>query len=135
MLQDRGFAGVSEVSSLSYSSLSRFRLRGMRNGNWRCLNRLEKALYRCALSLAGLRGRIVNAKLLAQLKAIVWKLLATAKTRILQVGKARAQGMLETFGEQGVFDWAPEVEAWLRDMKVVFYLGVAELFSLRAFIQ
>jgi len=89
---------------------------------------LEKALYKCALSLAGSRGRIVNAKLLAQLKAIVWKLLATAKTRILQVGKARAQGMLKTFGEQGVFDWAPEAEAWLRDMKVVFYLGVAELF-------
>lgn len=122
-------AAVGEASCLSYYGLSRFRLRGMRNGNWRRLNDLEKGLYNCALRLGRWRGRVVNAKLLALVWAIIRKLLATVRTRILQVGEAKAQELLAVYATSGVFLWAPEMKVWLRDSKAIFYLGVTELFG------
>jgi len=107
----------------------KFHLRGIRNGNWRSLNLLEKGLYACALRLARRRGGIVNAKLLVSLKSIIWKLLATVKRRILQVGEARAKEMLKTLGELRVFVWAPQVKGWLEDLKFMYYLGAMELFA------
>jgi hypothetical protein len=101
----------------------------MRNGNWRRLNYLERGLYNCALRLVRSRGSIVNAKLLVMLRAIIEKLLATVKTRILQVGKRRAQELSKSFHEHGVFDWAPEARVWLTDPKAIFYLGIIELFG------
>jgi len=107
----------------------KFHLRGIRNGNWRSLNLLEKGLYACALRLARRRGGIVNAKLLVSLKSIIWKLLATVKRRILQVGEAKARRLSQTYEREGVFRWAPEAEAWLREPKAILYLGVTELFG------
>jgi len=112
---------------LSYSSLLSFRLKGMRNGNWGRLGRLDRALYTCALQLARLRGGIVNPKLLVQLQSIILKLLAAGKKRVLQAGWARAQELLKTYAERGVFDWAPEVKDWLKEMNFIFNLGVATL--------
>jgi len=63
------------------------------------------------------------------LDAIVRKLLATVKTRILQVGKARAEELLKTYREHGVFDWAPEMKRWLDEPKAIFYLGAMHLFG------
>lgn len=81
------------------------------------------------MQLARWRGRIVNPKLLALLRAIVRKLLATFKTHILQVGKSRVYDLTETYAKSGVFGWAPEVKAWLEDPKVTLYLGVMALFG------
>ncbi len=120
---------VAETHAISYSSLLRFRVRGVRNGNWRALSRLERGLYNCALLLAKRRQRIVNAKLLAPIKAIISRLLATIRTRIIAIGEARACALYETYARNGVFRWAPEAERWLTDPKAVFYLGVTELFN------
>jgi len=68
-------------------------------------------------------------RLLARLKTIIWKLLATVKRCILEVGKAEAEEMLKTFGENGVFGWVPEAKAWLRELNVIYFLGVMELFA------
>jgi len=88
---------------------------------------LERGLYNCALLLARERQRIVNAKLLVQVRVIISKLLATVRTRIVGVGKARARALHETYARNGLFDWAPEVEIWLGEPETIFYLGVAEL--------
>ena len=115
--------------SLSYCNLSRFRLRGMRNGNWRHLGRIDKGLYNCALLLARSRGRIVNRRLLVLVKSIIRRLLATVKMRILQVGEAKAEDLLESYARNAVFEWAPEVRSWLGRRTTVFYLGAMELFG------
>ncbi|MEM3522878.1 MAG: hypothetical protein QXD78_07565 [Candidatus Bathyarchaeia archaeon] len=93
---------------------------------------MEKVMYVCALQLAKLRGRLLNVKLLAQLKAIIYKLLATPKMRILQAGEAKAKEMLKKFNEFGVLNWAPKVKDWLKDKNFIFYLGVTVLFSYQA---
>jgi len=119
---------MAEIS-LSFSRLRSIRTKAMRNGGWGKLDRLDKGLYACALELARLRGRITNARLLMQLEAITWRLLATAKTCIFQAGRARAQELLERYTKGGVFDWAPSVEGWLRNREFIFHLGVMELFG------
>jgi hypothetical protein len=120
---------LAEESPLKFSSLLKFFLKGLRNGNWRSLGRLEKGLYICALRLAKLRGRILNVKLLMKLKAIICKLLTTPKVHILQSGEAKAKAMLKKFNEIGVLNWAPEVKNWLKDGSFIFYLGAMELFG------
>ncbi|HID20400.1 MAG TPA: hypothetical protein EYP28_05645 [Methanophagales archaeon] len=36
--------------------------RGLRNGNWKKLSRLEKALYRVSLGYSSVQGAIIKAK-------------------------------------------------------------------------
>jgi len=90
---------------------------------------LEKGLFMCALKLARWRGRIVNARLLVLLEDIIRRLLATIKMHILQVGETKARRLSQTYEREGVFRWAPEAEAWLREPKAILYLGVTELFG------
>jgi len=52
-----------------YSCLVSLRRRGFRNGNWRRLPFVDRALFRCALWVAKVRGRIVSLELLVRVLA------------------------------------------------------------------
>ena len=99
--------------------------KGQRNGNWRKLNRLDKALYRASLWYTKhLRG-IVNETLVEKLLGLVERLEETKGMRIFKKGLKKAAKMLEEGEEKGVFVWAPMLRHWLKDPDYIFWLGTA----------
>jgi hypothetical protein len=97
--------------------------KGRRNGNWRKLNRLDKALYRASLWYTRHLGSIVNGTLVEKLLGLVEKLKETKGMRIFKRGLKKAVKMLEVGEETGVFVWAPQLRYWLKDPDYIFWLG------------
>jgi len=123
---------VPEPSAVfSYRDLLAIRLKAYRNGGWRRLRGVEKALFKASLELARLRGRIVNPSLIKAVENIVSKLLQTPATRILQLGREYASRLLELYSRNGVFEWAPSLRKWLKDLGYVFWLGLNQ-YALRS---
>ena len=112
---------------ITYGGLKAIFRKGLRNGNWRHLNPLDKALYRASLWYAKHRGSIVDTALVEKLMALVERLKETKGKRIFKRGFKKAVEMLrkceEQGQEQGVFTWAPQLKHWLRDPDYIFWLG------------
>ena len=111
------------------AELMRLKQKGLRNGNWFRLGCVERGLFRCALWLVRIRGQIKSMKLQLELSKIIVKLKATIRMHMLQAGAARAKDLLDLYSEKGVFSWARQVKDWLWYPKVIFYLGVVQLYS------
>ncbi len=85
-----------EKASLSYAELREKFKKGLRNGNWRKLNRKEKALYRAAMAYTKLRKKgemamdIVNRMLVEKLLGLIERLKETKGKRILKRGLKKA---------------------------------------------
>jgi len=97
--------------------------KGVRNGNWRRLNRLERALYRASIWYSRHYRCIVNMLLVEKLSTIVETLRETPSVRIFKKGFERAVELLERYEESGVFSWAPRMREWLKDPSYIFWLG------------
>jgi hypothetical protein len=96
--------------------------RGLRNGAWFKLPRLQKALYKAALFYAKHKGKIINTELITQLHNIIEKLL-TPKLRILRKGFEKARNLIEAY-KKGYLSWCPELLEWLTDKNYTFWLGL-----------
>ena len=119
---------MQNESFLSYSSLVGFWRRGFRNGNWGTLNIAEKGLFRCALWVAKVRGKISNMKLMVQVLKVALKLTEGFRSHVLKAGRRRAVTMYETYGKpNGVFSWVPRLKEWLCDPNYVLYLGILQV--------
>jgi len=94
--------------------------KGQRNGNWRKLNRLDKALYRASLWYTKRLGGIVNGTLVEKLLVLVKMLCETKGMRIFKKGLKKAAKMLEEGDGIGVFIWAPTLKYWLKDPGYIF---------------
>lgn len=101
--------------------LTSFR-KGLRNGNWRKLRRLEKALYRASLMYSRDQGTIINEMIVSKLTMLMEKLRETKGARIFKRGFEKAIEMLSK-GES-IFTWAPSLKSWLKDPDYVFWLGL-----------
>jgi len=99
--------------------------KGLRNGNWRKLRKLEKALVRASLWYLRVHGTIMNEMLVGKLSVLVDKLKMTTGARILKRGHEKAVALLSN-GE-GIFSWAPSLRGWLKDPDYVFWLGTGGL--------
>jgi hypothetical protein len=97
--------------------------KGQRNGNWRKLNRLDKALYKASLWYTKHLGGIVNKTLVEKLLVLVKRLGETKGMRIFKRGLKKAAKMIEGGKETGVFLWAPRLRHWLKDPDYIFWLG------------
>jgi hypothetical protein len=104
--------------------LTNFR-KGLRNGNWRKLGRLEKALVMASLWYSRVQGAIINELLVGKLSVLVDKLKATSGARVFKRGYEKAVELLNK-GE-GIFAWAPSFREWLKDPDYVFWLGAGGL--------
>ena len=102
--------------------LSSFR-KGLRNGNWRRLSRLEKALYMASLWYLRVRGAIMNEKLVGMLSVLVDKMKETSGAKVFRRGYEKVVELLSKGEEKGVFSWAPSLREWLKDANYVFWLG------------
>ena len=99
--------------------------KGLRNGNWRKLSRLEKALYMASLWYSRVQGAIINETLVWMLSVLIEKLKETKGARIFKRGYEKAVELLSK-GE-GIFAWAPSLREWLKDPDYVFWLGAGGL--------
>jgi hypothetical protein len=104
--------------------LTSFR-KGQRNGNWRKLSRLEKALYMASMGYSRVQGAIINEMLVGKLSMLVDKLKATSGARVFKRGYEKAVELLSK-GE-GIFAWAPSLREWLKELDYVFWLGAGGL--------
>ena len=118
---------LQNESFLTHSTLVGFSRRGFRNGKWATLSIADRALFRCALEVARIRGRISNTKLMVQVLTIALKLTDGFQSHILRAGRTKATTMYKTYTEKGVFRWAPDTKRWLFDRNFIQYLGSLEL--------
>ena len=106
---------------LSYEELLTSFKKGLRNGNWRKRDFLDKALFRALLWYAKYRGSIVSASLVEKLLALAERLKETKAMKIFKRGLKKAVEMLKRAEE--VFVWAPQLKEWLKDPDYIFWLG------------
>jgi hypothetical protein len=112
-----------KANGLDQRSLKSYQRVGLRRGTWANLTATEKALYRCGLWVAKVRGRITSMKLLASILGIIIKLVATVRARIYRLGLARAKVLWKNYVSAGVFEWAPETKALFSQAEYIAYLG------------
>jgi hypothetical protein len=113
-----------ELCLLNYNELIHFWRKGTRNGNWRRLGTIDRVFYRAAMSYAKIRNKIINNKIITQLRSVFEKLENTIRNRIMGIGIERAKVILSKFGGNGVFNWAPQLKSWLKEKNYVFWLGL-----------
>ncbi len=111
------------MTAITYTELNAPFRKGLRNGNWRKLRYLDKALYRAAMWYAK-RRCIVNEKLVEKLLGLIERLKETKGMRIFKKGFEIAAELLQKGEESGVFVWAPGLKGWLRDPDYIFWLGI-----------
>jgi len=109
--------------SLSYRELMNFWTKGLRNGNIKKLNSVQRALYRACLAYARSVGKIVNKYLLSKLKPIIETLTTTFKAKALKKGLNWIRRILST----SIPEWAPQIRVWIREESYLIYLGVLRL--------
>jgi len=68
----------------THEELLRAFRKGSRNGNWRKLRRVEKALYMAALWYSRVQGAIMNETLVGMLAVLVDKLKETSGARVFR---------------------------------------------------
>lgn len=124
MLNTDKTIGVRDV--FTYTELVKIRLRAYRNGSWRRLATVEKALFKASIELAKVRGVIVNPSLISRLRSIVSKLFQTVATKILQLGKEYASYLLKLYSKNGILKYLPEVKNLLNDPRYILWLGVKQ---------
>ncbi|MEM1558549.1 MAG: hypothetical protein QXR44_03350 [Thermoproteota archaeon] len=117
-----------EQGRFSYKDLASIRLKAYRNGNWRRLTLVEKALFKASIELAKLRGVLVNPALLKKLRNIVLKLLQASTVRLLQLGMDYANYLIKIYDRNGVAGWFPKIRNLLKDPEYLLWLGVKQTF-------
>ena len=114
--------------SITYPCLVGLRRRGLRNGSWGRLESGQRALFHCAMWIARARGRVCNAKLMVQVLRVAMRLMDSARSKILRLGRSRSASMLANHSKpNGVFAWAPKLREWLNEAGYVWYLGILEV--------
>ena len=110
------------TKAITYEGLLTSLRKGIRNGNWRRLNFLDKAFFKASMWYAKHRC-IVNGKLSENLLRLAARLKETKGMRIFKRGFEKAAELLEKGEEKGVFVWAPRLRYWLKDPNYIFWLG------------
>lgn len=103
--------------------------KGIRNNNWRGLNKTEKAFYKASLCYARIHGRILNNNIVSQLIPLFEKLTVTKGMLLLKKGFEVASRMFQNYEESKVFEWAPDLKRWLKDIDYIKWLGVSSDYS------
>ena len=108
---------------LSYEDLFTNFKKGVRNGNWKRLRFVDKALYRAAMWYVKHGGSIVSEMLAENLSALVERLKETKGMRIFRRGFRKAIEILDKGEEKEIFVWAPRLKDWLKEPDYIFWLG------------
>jgi hypothetical protein len=96
---------LTKYRTIIYDKLTATLRKTVRNGNWRKLKFIDKALYRAAMWYAKSGGSIVNVKLVEKLLWLIERLKETKCIRLFKFkrGFEKAVEMLNKGEEKGVF--------------------------------
>ncbi|MBO3801980.1 MAG: hypothetical protein QW342_07025 [Thermoproteota archaeon] len=119
------FDKLSLKNSFSYKELLEIRKKSYRNGNWKKLSLEEKAMYKAALALAKLRGRIVNFNLVQRVKEIVEELLESPRVKLMRFGRKVLIEKLKIYVKSKQFELAKTLFFLRNDVNFLMYLGVS----------
>ena len=108
----------------TFSDLVQYQRKGFRNDNWRRLGLLDKAYFRVSICYAKARGKIVNSRVVDNLKSIIEKLIPNFSKQVMRAGFRKVKELIIIFKENMIFEWAPETIEWLQDHKYIFWLGL-----------
>ena len=111
-----------------YKELRYAFVKGRRNGNWNRLARMEKALYRAALSYTmprrGVGRKIVRESVVNKLLVLIKRLLETPSQRIFKRGFERAVWLIRKIERLSVGAvLLSALNNWLRNPDYIFWLG------------
>jgi hypothetical protein len=98
--------------------------RGQRNGRWRRLHVLDRALFKASLQYLRHGGRILNEALQVKLERLMELLTETRGTWIMRRGLAKAAALLNGI-ENARSGWMFALQAWLKDPDYIFWLGIS----------
>ena len=102
-------------------------VKGRRNGNWKKLARMEKALYRAALAYMSGDRKIVSESVVNKLLIIIKKLLETPSQRIFKRGFEKAVWLIrEMVGLRRSSVLLSALNNWLRNPDYIFWLGTVQ---------
>jgi len=118
-------SAIKNKSSFSFEELKGFKEKAHRNGNWRKLSFDEKVMYKAALALAKLRGKIVNLNLVQRIKEIVEKLLESPRVKLISLGKKVLIEKLKIYMKSKQFYLARTLFSLRNDANFLIYLGVS----------
>ncbi len=124
---------ASVASQVSYEYMRRLQMQGFRNGCWRRLSGVERALFKVGLWYARVRHGIVSPRVVGLLRGVFERLRTFVGLRVYHAGESRVAELGSLFAGRKVFDWCPRLEAWLREDRYVFYLGALWVNSSEAF--
>ncbi len=110
---------------LTYTELLANFRKGIKNGNWRKLRRLEKVLFQASMWYSRRQGTIINELVVSKLTMLVEKLKVTKGARIFKRGSKKAAALLSK--GKIVFALAPSLKEWLKDECYVFWFGMVRL--------
>ncbi|RLG32527.1 hypothetical protein DRN97_07170 [Methanosarcinales archaeon] len=111
------------TKGITYKELIASFKKGLRNGNWRKLRFLDKALYRAAMGYARNGRSMMNGKLVEKLLELVAGLKETKGMRIFKGGFEKAVELLGKGEENGMFAWLPSLRHWLKDLDYIYLLA------------
>jgi len=114
-------------SQLTYGTLRACQLKGMRNGNWRLLDGVQRGFYRACMAYARLREAIVNPKLVGLLGELISRLGSTHRIRALKSAIEEVDRVAPIYFKAGVFSWAPRLYRWLNEEPYLLWLGLTKL--------
>ncbi|MGC8935718.1 MAG: hypothetical protein ACP5LN_11210, partial [Thermoproteota archaeon] len=118
------FEKIKYKSYFSYGELKNLKEKAHRNGNWRKLSFEEKVMYKAALALAKLRGKIVNFNLVQRVKSIVEKLLESPRVKLVNLGRKVLVEKLKIYIKSKQFYLAKTLFILRNDINFLMYLGV-----------
>ena len=102
-------------------------VKGRRNGNWKKLARMEKALYRAALAYMSGDRKIVSESVVNKLLILIKKLLETPSQRIFKRGFERAVRLIRKIERLSVGAvLLSALNNWLRNPNYIFWLGTMQ---------
>jgi len=120
-------SAIKNKVSFSYEELKNYRIKAYRNGNWRKLSFDEKVIYKAALALAKLRGKIVNLNLVQRIKEIVEKLLESPRVKLISLGRKVLIEKLKIYIKSKQFYLARTLFSLRNDANFLIYLGVSAI--------
>jgi len=121
------------ISSLSYEDLKACHLRGMRNGNWFLLDRVQRGFYRACMVYTRLSRPIRNPRLVGFLGDLMEKMRSSRKIRALRTAAKEVERIMPICFNAGVFNWVPQLLRWLQEEQYLEWLGVTKLSTVNMF--
>lgn len=98
-----------------------------RNRRWRWCKNIHKSLLEACVGFTKKGFKITDVAVIARLRVALRDLgIINRRVRVLVEGEIKALEMQIRFKDRKVFNWAPQLKAWLKCQAYKFWLGAMQ---------